>query len=84
MGFLTNGKTLTWEEVIEYIPYIKEHGITQLLNIWNKVKDREKDCLKWGDEVCHFISKTESKKKYIIFCLFTPSFFFYTKFRLNI
>lgn len=51
MGFLSLGSTLTWEQLQEHIEYIKEHGIAQLINIWNKVKDRKKDQLKWGDEV---------------------------------
>uniref|UniRef100_A0A665X8M7 Glutamate--cysteine ligase n=1 Tax=Echeneis naucrates TaxID=173247 RepID=A0A665X8M7_ECHNA len=51
MGLLSQGSPLNWEETKKYADHIRKHGIIQFLNIYNKVKDRQKDVLKWGDEV---------------------------------
>ena len=51
MGLLVLGTPLTWEESKKYIPHVREHGIQQLLNLWDRVKNREGDQLLWGDEV---------------------------------
>lgn len=51
MGLLSQGSPLNWEETKKYADHIRKHGIIQFLNIYNKLKDRQKDVLKWGDEV---------------------------------
>lgn len=51
MGFLAEGSPLNWEETKRYADHVRKHGIIQFLNIYHKVKDRQKDVLKWGDEV---------------------------------
>lgn len=51
MGLLSQGSPLNWEETKKYADHIRKHGIIQFLNIYNKVKERQKDVLKWGDEV---------------------------------
>lgn len=51
MGLLSLGSPLNWEETKKYADHIRKHGIIQFLNIYNKVKERQKDVLKWGDEV---------------------------------
>uniref|UniRef100_A0A3P8VTN5 Glutamate--cysteine ligase n=1 Tax=Cynoglossus semilaevis TaxID=244447 RepID=A0A3P8VTN5_CYNSE len=51
MGLLSLGSPLNWEESKKYADHIRKHGIIQFLNIYNKLKDRQKDVLKWGDEV---------------------------------
>ncbi|XP_064412510.1 glutamate--cysteine ligase catalytic subunit isoform X2 [Latimeria chalumnae] len=51
MGLLSQGSPLSWEETKKYADHVRQHGIVQFLNIYNKVKDRQKDVLKWGDEV---------------------------------
>lgn len=51
MGLLVVGTPLTWEESKQYAAHVKEHGITQFLNIWDRLKDRHGDQLLWGDEV---------------------------------
>lgn len=30
---------------------VREHGIQQFINTYNRIKDRTNDVLKWGDEV---------------------------------
>lgn len=51
MGLLSQGSPLNWTETKKYADHVRKHGILQFLNIYNKVKDRQKDVLKWGDEV---------------------------------
>lgn len=51
MGLLSQGSPLNWEETKKVANHIRQHGIIQFLNIYNKVKERQKDVLKWGDEV---------------------------------
>ncbi|XP_043535519.1 glutamate--cysteine ligase catalytic subunit isoform X3 [Chiloscyllium plagiosum] len=51
MGLLSEGSPLNWEETKRYADHVRKHGIIQFLNIYHKVKDRQKDVLKWGDEV---------------------------------
>ena len=53
MGFLTEGRTLPWEEISQDIKdYIKEHGVIQFINIYRQNKDFIAKSFKWGDEVC--------------------------------
>lgn len=51
MGLLFMGKPLAWDDSEPYHEYVREHGITQFLTIWDRFKDREGDTLLWGDEV---------------------------------
>jgi glutamate--cysteine ligase catalytic subunit len=41
MGFLSEGKPLTWKESAKVREYVKKHGVIQFINIWKKNKDRE-------------------------------------------
>ena len=51
MGLLSLGTPLAWDDAKPYADHVRTHGITQFLNIWNRVKDRCGDELLWGDEV---------------------------------
>uniref|UniRef100_A0A8C5MCA6 Glutamate--cysteine ligase n=1 Tax=Leptobrachium leishanense TaxID=445787 RepID=A0A8C5MCA6_9ANUR len=51
MGLLSHGSPLNWEETKKYADHVRQHGILQFLHIYNRVKERQKDVLKWGDEV---------------------------------
>ena len=51
MGLLYLGTPLTWDETKIYADHVREHGITQFLHTWDRVKDRYGDELLWGDEV---------------------------------
>lgn len=53
MVLLTGSSPLTWEETKELSQHVREHGIKQFINIYRKLKDRQGDVLKWGDEVGH-------------------------------
>lgn len=64
MGLLSQGSPLNWEETKKHADHVRKHGILQFLNIYNKVKERQKDVLKWGDEV----RLLSILKKCTIFC----------------
>ena len=51
MGLLVEGEALSPEETKEYLSYIRDHGVTQFLLTWNRVKDLHDDELRFGDEI---------------------------------
>jgi len=52
MGFLEVGAPpLSWNECKRLSAYIKAHGITQFLNLYNLNKDHRNHILYWGDEM---------------------------------
>lgn len=63
MGLLTEGTPLTWEETKSLSKHVREHGIAQFINLYRRVKDRQGDVLKWGDEVEYIIVKFDDEKK---------------------
>uniref|UniRef100_A0A8D3CKB1 Glutamate--cysteine ligase n=1 Tax=Scophthalmus maximus TaxID=52904 RepID=A0A8D3CKB1_SCOMX len=69
MGLLSQGSPLNWEETKRYADHIRKHGILQFLNIYNKVKDRHRDVLKWGDEVEYMLlelDETDEKVRLVL------------------
>lgn len=55
MGLLTEGSPLSWEETKNLANHVRKHGITQFIHLYRRLKDRQGDVLKWGDEVTIFI-----------------------------
>ena len=51
MGLLSEGSPLSWEETKKKADHVRKHGVKQFINQYNKLKDRQKDVLYWGDEV---------------------------------
>jgi glutamate--cysteine ligase catalytic subunit len=51
MGLLSLGTPLDWEQAKHYAGHVRNHGLTQFLNTWDRLKDRKGDELLWGDEV---------------------------------
>lgn len=51
MGLLALGTPLAWSDAAKHADYVREHGIEQLLHIWERLRDRTGDRLLWGDEV---------------------------------
>ncbi|KAI9004403.1 glutamate-cysteine ligase-domain-containing protein [Hyaloraphidium curvatum] len=51
MGLLSLGTPLSWDEAKKYADYVRYHGISQFIAIWNRVKARKNDRLLWGDEI---------------------------------
>ncbi|KAG1731469.1 glutamate-cysteine ligase-domain-containing protein [Suillus paluster] len=63
MGLLYLGTPLTWDETKQYADHVREHGITQFLHTWNRVKDRCGDELLWGDEVEYMVVTFDDEEK---------------------
>ncbi|KAJ8293303.1 Glutamate--cysteine ligase [Rhodotorula toruloides] len=55
MGLLALGTPLVWSEAKKHADYVREHGIEQFLNIWERLKDRTGDRLLWGDEIEYLV-----------------------------
>lgn len=51
MGFLFSSDSLTWEESLAFLNYIRDHGIEQFLHTFHAVKSVKEDLLRWGDEI---------------------------------
>ena len=60
MGFLEKGKPIPWKESLDLIAYVREHGVTQFLNVFNKVKAVENEELLWGDELEYGVLSLDS------------------------
>ena len=67
MGLLTLGTPLSWEDTKKHAEFIKKHGIIQFINLYKRLKDRQRDTLKWGDEVrlLLFVSRLVCKGSYV-------------------
>ncbi|XP_061410150.1 glutamate--cysteine ligase catalytic subunit [Lethenteron reissneri] len=51
MGLLSQGSPLSWADTKKHADHVREHGVRQFINIYNRLKERQGDVLKWGDEV---------------------------------
>ncbi|XP_067014301.2 glutamate--cysteine ligase isoform X1 [Anabrus simplex] len=69
MGLLTEGSPLSWEETKALANHVREHGIIQFINLYRRLKDRQGDVLKWGDEVEYILVKFDDEKKTARVCL---------------
>lgn len=63
MGLLSQGSPLSWEETRRHADHVRRHGILQFLHIYHAVKDRQKDVLKWGDEVEYMLVSFDHENK---------------------
>lgn len=57
MGLLSEGNPLPWEKTKDLAEHVRKHGIIQFINLYHRLKDRQGDILKWGDEVEYMIVK---------------------------
>ncbi|KAF8578012.1 GCS-domain-containing protein [Ramaria rubella] len=55
MGLLSLGTPLTWDDGKKFADHVRDHGITQFLHIWDRLKNRQGDELLWGDEVEYMV-----------------------------
>lgn len=51
MGLLSEGSPLNWEETKKLSNHVRKHGVIQFINLYKRLRDRQGDVLKWGDEV---------------------------------
>lgn len=63
MGLLSEGSPLSWEETKKYSQHVREHGILQFINLYKRLKDRQGDVLKWGDEVEYILVKFNDERR---------------------
>lgn len=63
MGLLTVGKPLSYEETMKLSKYVRDHGISQFLATWHRVKEIKDDQLKFGDEIECGIFAIDHEKK---------------------
>ncbi|TFK54486.1 glutamate-cysteine ligase catalytic subunit [Heliocybe sulcata] len=63
MGLLSLGTPLAWDDAKQYAEHVREHGITQFLHIWDRMKDREGDELLWGDEIEYMVVSFDDTEK---------------------
>ncbi|XP_065843701.1 glutamate--cysteine ligase catalytic subunit-like isoform X2 [Oscarella lobularis] len=69
MGLLSEGSPLSWQETKKHVDHVKKSGIRQFLSIYRRLKDRQKDHLKWGDEIeytlVHFDHERKTARLYL-------------------
>lgn len=63
MGLLSEGSPLSWEETKALAQHVREHGIEQFINLYARLRDRQGDMLKWGDEVEYIIVRFDDERK---------------------
>jgi glutamate--cysteine ligase catalytic subunit len=63
MGLLSLGTPLSWDDTKKAVDHVRNHGITQFLNTWDRVKDKNGDELRWGDEVEYMVVSLDEKTK---------------------
>ena len=63
MGLLSDGEPLSWPETAALADHVRHHGIRQFVNLYNRLKTRHGDVLKWGDEVEYLILKMDREKR---------------------
>mmetsp|Transcript_101710 Transcript_101710/g.286773 ORF Transcript_101710/g.286773 Transcript_101710/m.286773 type:complete len:677 (+) Transcript_101710:65-2095(+) len=55
MGFLRESDPLSWEESLDSLRFIRNHGIEQFLAVFRRCRHIHGDPFKWGDEIEHGI-----------------------------
>ncbi|KAJ6635583.1 Glutamate--cysteine ligase [Pseudolycoriella hygida] len=63
MGLLTEGSPLSWEETKKLSKHVQQHGIEQFIHLYERLRDRQGDILKWGDEVEYILVKFDDENK---------------------
>ncbi|KAG5921373.1 Zn finger-containing GTPase- Activating Protein for ARF [Claviceps africana] len=69
MGLLALGTALEWPEAKKRADQVREWGIKQLLEIWNKAKGKERDAMLWGDEVEYLVVAYTKEEKRVLLSL---------------
>ncbi|CAF3591764.1 unnamed protein product [Rotaria sp. Silwood1] len=63
MGLLSEGNPLSWTEIKLALQQIRMYSLDQLVRVFNKYKDRQKDAFLWGDEVELTLVRFDHKNK---------------------
>ncbi len=62
-GLLVKGTPLPWEESLQWLSYVREHGVMQFIHTYNQRKDRSNEKLLWGEELEYPILKLDRTAK---------------------
>lgn len=63
MGLLSEGRPLSWEETKALADHVRKHGIEQFISLYARLRDRQGDILKWGDEVEYILVKFDEEQQ---------------------
>lgn len=63
MGLLSDGEPLSWADTHKYADHVRRHGIHQFVALYERLKSRHGDVLKWGDEVEYNVLHVDHDKK---------------------
>lgn len=63
MGLLTEGRPLSWEETKALAEHVRKHGIEQFISLYERLRDRQGDILKWGDEVEYILVRFDEDRR---------------------
>ncbi|KAH9979030.1 gamma glutamylcysteine synthetase [Lactifluus volemus] len=63
MGLLSIGTPLHWDQAKHYADHVRYHGISQFLNTWGRLKNRQGDELLWGDEIEYMVVQLDPDAK---------------------
>ncbi|KAE8226846.1 hypothetical protein CF319_g624 [Tilletia indica] len=55
MGLLSAGTPLAWDDTRVLADHVRAHGITQFLNLYQRIKTRRGDSFLWGDEIEYIV-----------------------------
>ncbi len=51
------GTPLSFEDSLQYLGYVREHGILQFIHVYNSNKNRSNEKLLWGEELEYHVLK---------------------------
>ncbi|CAO1597635.1 glutamate--cysteine ligase [Xanthoria calcicola] len=63
MGLLALGTPLEWRDAKKAADQVRQWGIEQLLAIWRRAKGKERDVLRWGDEIEYLVVAYEYQQR---------------------
>ncbi|KAI1401699.1 GCS-domain-containing protein [Hypoxylon fuscum] len=69
MGLLAEGTALDWPDAQKHAHQVRQWGIKQLLEIWNKAKHKERDAMLWGDEIEYLVVKYSKDEPKVLLSL---------------
>jgi len=62
-GLLVKGTPLAWEDSLQWLSYVREHGVLQFIHTFNQRKERSNEKLLWGEELEYPILKIDKNEK---------------------
>ncbi|KAK0545062.1 glutamate--cysteine ligase [Tilletia horrida] len=63
MGLLSAGTPLDWNDTRVLADHVRSHGITQFLNLYQRIKARRGDSFLWGDEIEYIVCVLDHKNR---------------------